>query len=156
MCARVRVTPAIVELVTRKFFGFRVQAKYVTSKNFTQAHLRFSSNTSKNWISHLMRKFITWTINCQSLSVFTPMHVSFYARTHGVTFFRNVASIICRSKIEFYFCDLTRQIASCDTPEILLRATLQEKSASACFPIGQVLPKCGVDHIWRRASPPLK
>ena len=42
--------------------SFTVQAKYVSVKSLIQAHLRFSSNTSENWTSHL--KSLPEEINC--------------------------------------------------------------------------------------------
>lgn len=42
--------------------GFTLQAELVSSTHVTQVHLKISSGTLKNLASHLMTKYITWSI----------------------------------------------------------------------------------------------
>ena len=47
--------------------GFTLEAKLVSSKNLTQVQLKISSRTLQNLASHLLTKYITWSIFAKRL-----------------------------------------------------------------------------------------
>ena len=80
---RSKIVLSVVELTCsfsfeEKILGFTLEAKLVsTTKHLIQVHLKILGRSVGKMASHLLRKYITWSIGCySSFAVKSFMHIT--------------------------------------------------------------------------------